>query len=197
VGDGHAGSFRGIQADATPDVGDGCTRTGKRPRLEGTDNGLGIAGAAWNAIVLLDSRGYGSASRVAEGIVWAADERRCDPVDPAAAHRARDHRSGGRRRLVRTVLRRPARVTYNVIGPPYNPYTGPNLLAAAQLYDAGLNQLETVAPQNQVAKLTAVLPPGHHYYLRVANSCGTRSPGTYSVTVSVHPAHLAPALLVN
>lgn len=95
-----------------------------------------------------------------------------------------------------TVLRRPTRVTYDVIGSPYDPGTGPNLLPTAQLYDAGLNPLETAAPENQRARLFAVLPPGR-YYLRVANSCGTRSPGTYSVTVSVHPAHVAAALLVH
>jgi len=42
-----------------------------------TNNGLGIAGAAWNASVLpvkvLDSRGFGTDSQVAAGIVWAAD----------------------------------------------------------------------------------------------------------------------------
>ena len=42
-----------------------------------TNNGIGIAGAAWNASVLpvkvLDSRGFGTDSQVAAGIVWAAD----------------------------------------------------------------------------------------------------------------------------
>jgi subtilisin family serine protease len=42
-----------------------------------THNGIGIAGAAWNASVLpvkvLDNRGYGTDSQVAAGILWAAD----------------------------------------------------------------------------------------------------------------------------
>ena len=42
-----------------------------------TNNGIGIAGAAWNASVLpvkvLDSRGFGTDSQVAAGVVWAAD----------------------------------------------------------------------------------------------------------------------------
>jgi subtilisin family serine protease len=42
-----------------------------------TNNAIGIAGAAWNASVLpvkvLDSRGYGTDSQVAAGVVWAAD----------------------------------------------------------------------------------------------------------------------------
>jgi len=42
-----------------------------------TNNGLGIAGAAWNANVLpvkvLDSRGFGTDFQVAAGIVWAVD----------------------------------------------------------------------------------------------------------------------------
>src|SRR5215212_4525457 len=42
-----------------------------------TDNGIGIAGAAWNATVLpvkvLDSRGLGTDLQVADGIVWAVD----------------------------------------------------------------------------------------------------------------------------
>ena len=42
-----------------------------------TNNGVGIAGAAWNASVLpvkvLDTRGFGTDSQVAAGIIWAAD----------------------------------------------------------------------------------------------------------------------------
>ena len=43
-----------------------------------TNNGIGIAGAAWNTSVLpvkvLDARGFGEDSQVAAGIVWAVDQ---------------------------------------------------------------------------------------------------------------------------
>lgn len=84
------------------------------------------------------------------------------------------------------VLRRPSRVTFDVAAPANDPDTGPNLLTAARLYDARRNRLETVASENARAELTARLRAGR-YYLRIANDCGARSAGTYSVTVSMHP----------
>jgi hypothetical protein len=84
-----------------------------------------------------------------------------------------------------TTLRRPARVRFDVVAPPYDAHTGPNLRPVAQLYDENLNRLVTDEPNTQRARIEYRLPAGL-YYLRVANGCGARSAGTYSVSLSVH-----------
>jgi serine protease len=81
-------------------------------------------------------------------------------------------------------LRWPAHVRLDVDAPPYDTYTGPNLRPDAQLYDADGNRLATDAPTGQRARIAARLPAGL-YELRVANGCGARSAGTYTVSLAV------------
>jgi serine protease len=83
-----------------------------------------------------------------------------------------------------TSLRWPALLRLDVVAPPYDSHTGPNLRPVAQLFDADGNRLVTDAPDTQTARITARLPAGL-YYLRVANGCGARSAGTYMVSLSV------------
>jgi len=62
-----------------------------------TNNGIGIAGAAWNARVMpvkvLDSTGNGFDSDVAEGITWAADRPDCEILIVDDSRRV--HRTAG------------------------------------------------------------------------------------------------------
>ena len=83
-----------------------------------------------------------------------------------------------------TSLRWPALARFDVLAPPYNAHTGPNLRPVAQLYDANLNRIAADEPNTQRARLAFRLPAGL-YYLRVTNGCGARSAGTYSVSLAV------------
>lgn len=81
-------------------------------------------------------------------------------------------------------LRWPAQVRFDVVAPPYDSHTGPNLRPVAKLYDVDLDALAHAEPDSQRARLAFRLPAGL-YYVRVANGCGARSAGTYSVTLAV------------
>ncbi|MFL5931741.1 MAG: S8 family serine peptidase [Gaiellaceae bacterium] len=67
--------FENNDADPQDDEGHGTMVAGIAAAV--TDNGIGIAGAAWNASILpvkvLDATGSGSDFRIANGITWAAD----------------------------------------------------------------------------------------------------------------------------
>ena len=92
-------------------------------------------------------------------------------------------------------LRTSAQVRIDVVAPPYNAHTGPNLRPVAQLYDADLNQLARAEPDSQLARLAFRLPAGL-YYVRVANGCGARSAGTYSVSLAMRRTRgIAPRLV--
>jgi subtilisin family serine protease len=82
-----------------------------------------------------------------------------------------------------TSLRRPARLRIDVVAPPYDSRTGPNLRPVVQLLDADGNALATNAPDAQTARISARLPAGL-YYVRVTNGCGARSAGTYRVSLA-------------
>src|SRR5262249_57823513 len=84
-------------------------------------------------------------------------------------------------------LRWPARVRFDVDAPPYDTHTGPNLRPVAQLFDANGTRVAADAPDGQDARIAARLPAGL-YYLRVANACGARSAGTYSVSLPLPPS---------
>jgi hypothetical protein len=81
-------------------------------------------------------------------------------------------------------VRWPARVRFDVVARPYDAHTGPNLRPVVQLYDADLDNLAHVEPDSERARLAFRLPAGL-YYVRVANGCGARSAGTYSVSFAV------------
>ena len=78
----------------------------------------------------------------------------------------------------------PAHVRFDVVAPPYDSHTGPNLRPVAQLYDADLEALAHAEADSQRARLAFRLPAGL-YYLRVSNGSGARSAGTYSVSLAV------------
>jgi hypothetical protein len=80
-------------------------------------------------------------------------------------------------------LRAPAQVRIDVVAPPYDTHTGPNLRPVAQLYDADLNQLAHAEPDSQRARLVFRLAAGL-YYVRVANGSGARSAGAYSISLA-------------
>jgi len=92
-------------------------------------------------------------------------------------------------------LRSPAQVRIDVVAPPYDAHTGPNLRPVAQLYDADSNRLASAEPDSQRARLAFRLPAGL-YYLRVTNGCGAQSAGTYSVSLAVRRTRgIAPRLM--
>jgi serine protease len=85
-------------------------------------------------------------------------------------------------------LRWPAQMRFDVVAPPYDSHTGRNLRPVAQLYDADLNLIAHTDVDAERARLAFRLPAGL-YYVRVANGCGARSAGTYTVTLAVRRAH--------
>jgi hypothetical protein len=86
-------------------------------------------------------------------------------------------------------------VRIDVVAPPYDTHTGPNLRPVAELYDADLNQLAHAEPDSQRARLAFRLPAGL-YYVRVTNGSGARSAGTYSVSLATRRARgIAPRLM--
>jgi subtilisin family serine protease len=81
-------------------------------------------------------------------------------------------------------VRWPARVRFDVAARPYDAHTGPNLRPVVELYDADLDRLARVEADSERARLAFRLAAGL-YYVRIANGCGARSAGTYSVSFAV------------
>jgi serine protease len=86
-------------------------------------------------------------------------------------------------------IRWPCIATFQVEGPPLNPWLGPNFQPVLQIYDEELNLLtRDDGSAGRRLRIAAQVPAGR-YYLRVTNRGGARSPGTYSVlftTVRLH-----------
>jgi hypothetical protein len=63
----------------------------------------------------------------------------------------------------------------------------PNFTPALQIYDHNLSLLakKTGSADGQGARAVAGVPAPGRYYLRVANDGGARSPGNYSVAVTM------------
>jgi hypothetical protein len=86
-------------------------------------------------------------------------------------------------------IRWPCVLSFQIDGPPYNRYSGPNFLPVLQIFDQDSNLLATRDDGSAGdVRIAAHLPAGR-YYLRVANRGGSRSPGTYSVTVKTVRLH--------
>jgi subtilisin family serine protease len=86
-------------------------------------------------------------------------------------------------------IRRPCVLTFRVDGPAYNQFAGPNFRPVLQIYDESLDQLATHDDASTGRVRIAARVPAGTYYLRVANRGGSRSPGTYSVSVKAARLH--------
>jgi serine protease len=85
----------------------------------------------------------------------------------------------------RTTIRRPSKATFRVAVPPFDVGLGPYMQPVLQLLDGRLDPLVTreATASGPDVSVSARLPAGR-YYVRVSNSNGARSPGTYSITRS-------------
>jgi subtilisin family serine protease len=78
-------------------------------------------------------------------------------------------------------------VVFQVEGPPHDPSAARDFTPVLQIFDHHLHRLAKRTRRRVGAGERAVarVPAAGRYYLRVANNCGARSPGSYTVTVKM------------
>ncbi len=87
--------------------------------------------------------------------------------------------------------RAPGALTFEVDGPPYDARRGPNFNPVLKLYNHKLTLIATqdVGSVGESERLTVRVPTAGRYYLRIANKTGAKSPGRYSVSVTMPHSH--------
>lgn len=85
-----------------------------------------------------------------------------------------------------TTVPAPGKVTFRVVAPIFDGDFGPNFAPVLQVFDENMNRLATgdSIAFGQGAVAVARVPTRARCYLRVANSVGAQSPGSYSVGVT-------------